>query len=97
MSEPGIKYDEGKPDWALLPFKAVEDVVQVMTFGAKKYAKGNWKHIEDPQRYLSAAMRHVAAYQDGEDLDPESHLPHLAHATCSLLFLHWHEHHKPEH
>jgi hypothetical protein len=37
--------------------------------------------------YYDAAMRHLMAYFDGQDLDPESGLPHLAHvmACASIL------------
>ena len=36
---------------------------------------------------LACALRHLAAFQRGEDLDPESGLPHLAHAMCNLRML----------
>jgi hypothetical protein len=32
-------------------------------------------------------MRHLHAFNDGEDKDPESGLSHLAHASCCLMFL----------
>lgn len=84
----GRKYDDGKPDWSLIPLTTVEDVVKVLTFGAKKYERDNWQGISS-DRYLAAAMRHITAYQSGEKLDEESGLPHLAHAQCCLLFMAW--------
>lgn len=82
------KADAGKPDWTLMPFKTLEPVLRVLEFGAKKYSRGGWKTVPDAkQRYQAALMRHVAAYLDGEYLDPETHLPHLAHAGCNILFL----------
>lgn len=36
---------------------------------------------------IAAAMRHLAAWRDGEQLDEESGLPHLAHALCCIVFL----------
>ena len=87
MSE-GRKYDAGKPDWSLLPWGAINDVVQVLTFGAAKYSPDNWCRVPDARRrYFGAAMRHLTAWWGGEDRDPETELPHLAHATCCLLFL----------
>jgi hypothetical protein len=88
VSEKGIKYDEGKLRWDLLPLNEVEDIVKVLTHGAKKYAPNNWRKVEDPRsRYYAAAMRHLASWRRGELVDPESGIPHLAHAGCNLLFL----------
>jgi hypothetical protein len=88
----GAKHDHGKPRWDLLPWGPVGDVVAVLTFGAAKYAPNNWQHVDEPRgRYYAAALRHLAAWVDGERFDPESGLPHLAHACCCLLFLLWFE------
>lgn len=90
MTDPteGRKYDKDKPDYTLLPWDAVEEVVRVLDFGAKKYARDNWKHVEGAEtRYLAAAIRHLAAHARGERVDPESSLSHLAHAACCVLFL----------
>lgn len=84
----GKKYDQGKPQWNLLPWLAVEEVVKVLTFGAKKYAPDNWRRVADARnRYSAAALRHISAFMRGEEQDPETGLHHLAHATCCLLFL----------
>lgn len=86
----GIKYDEGKPLWNLLPWKQVEDIVKVLTRGKVKYSPDNWKKVEPyNDRYFAAAMRHLTAWHMGERLDPETGYPHLAHACCCLLFIMW--------
>jgi hypothetical protein len=41
-TDKGRKDDSGKPRWSLLPWKQVEDIVKVMTFGSKKYADFNF-------------------------------------------------------
>ncbi len=85
MSE---KHDHGKPMWNLLPVRAMASIVDVLTFGAKKYAPNAWRDVPGGrERYLAAAYRHLTAYHAGELRDPESGLPHLAHAACCLLFL----------
>ena len=38
-------------------------------------------------RLIAAALRHVNAYNGGEDCDPESGVSHIAHAACNLLML----------
>lgn len=86
--EKGMKYDAGKPDWSLMPFRALNEVVDVLTFGAKKYAPDNWRHVDNPRRrYFSAVMRHMSAWVLGEKLDPETGKSHLAHAVCDIIFL----------
>ncbi len=83
----GRKDDQGKPRWGLLPFEAVSQVVDVLTFGAKKYAPDNWRHVPDARnRYFDAAMRHLVTWKQGERKDPESGHHHLAHAACCVLF-----------
>ena len=86
MSE-GIKYDSKKPKMHLLPPKAIVEVAKVLTFGAQKYGAENWKELEDLQnRYTAGALRHIFAHMDGEQLDAETGLSHMAHALCCLLF-----------
>lgn len=88
LLEKGLKFDTGKPRLELLPPAAIEAVGRVLAFGAKKYAPGNWVHVEDGQnRYLAACLRHVFAYMRGEENDSESGEHHLAHAACCLLFI----------
>ena len=86
----GRKDDEGKLRWDLVPWRELEDVVGVLTYGEDKYGAHNWKTVASAQdRYFAAALRHLSDWRRGEKLDPESDLPHLAHAACSLLFLAW--------
>lgn len=85
---PGRKDDAGKPRWSLIPDRGLEEVVKVLTYGARKYGDDNWREVEDgPRRYYDAAMRHLMAYRQGHWTDDESGLPHLAHAVASLLFI----------
>ena len=93
----GFKYDQGKQRYDLIPPLAESLVVDVLTFGALKYAPNNWRGVSDPQqRYTAAAMRHLAAYRKGEYIDAESGLPHLAHAVCCLMFLAELDHENPQ-
>lgn len=88
LATEGRKYDTGKPDYTLLPWDAVEEIVKVLDFGARKYARDNWKHVEGAEtRYLAAALRHITAHARGEKDDHETGISHLAHAGCCILFL----------
>jgi hypothetical protein len=93
---PTDKKDAGKPRWELLPLDPVEMVVRVLTFGAAKYSDDGWRKVENAkERYFGALLRHIFAFRRGEWLDPESGLPHIAHALCNLVILY--ELHKDSH
>lgn len=98
MKKPaGKKFDQDKDRWDLLPMDVVEDVVKVMTFGARKYGPNNWQQVENGrERYYAALLRHINAWRRGEAVDPETGLPHLAHAACCLGFLQWLDKHQPK-
>ena len=83
----GMKFDDDKLDWSLLPLEPIEEVIKVLMFGAKKYAPDNWKHVDNADtRYYNAAMRHITSGKKGEMYDPETGKFHTAHAICCLLF-----------
>jgi len=83
----GKKFDGEKPRLYLLPPKTLVEVGKVLTYGAAKYDEHNWKKLDNLQnRYTGAALRHLFAHMDGEDLDEETNLDHLAHAICCLMF-----------
>ena len=41
--ELGIRENQGKLQWGLVPQSALEPMVRVLEFGANKYGIGNWK------------------------------------------------------
>ena len=86
MSE-GKKFDESKPRLDLLDSYAIEQLAAVLTFGAQKYSAHNWRKGIAYSRLLAALLRHVFAFMRGEDNDPETGLPHIAHAMCNCMFL----------
>jgi hypothetical protein len=82
------KHDSDKPRYDLLPPIAIDLMAQVMTFGAKKYKPEGWRTVDNAiQRYQAALLRHSFAMLRGEVLDPESGLPHAAHAMCCAAFI----------
>lgn len=85
----GLKFDEGKVRYELLPPELLESVAQVLTFGAHKYADRNWELGMKWSRPFGAAMRHLWAWINPfvPDTDPETGYSHLAHAGCCIAFL----------
>ena len=83
---PGRKDDSQKILAAVLKdfSPALLQVAEVGTFGAKKYARGNWLKVENAQeRYEDALWRHLLQH----GTDQESGLDHLAHAAWNILAL----------
>lgn len=79
--------DAAKPPLAHLPWGALDEVAMVQSYGHQKYGDFyNYKKGMEVSRNISCAIRHLRAYMNGEDNDPESARPHLAHAACRILF-----------
>lgn len=83
----GLKHDDGKLRWDLLPTDSTREIVSVLTMGCKKYGARNWEKGLDYSRFYAALLRHLSAWWEGEDKDPESGLSHLAHVACNAVFL----------
>lgn len=83
----GTKHDTGKARWDLVPWDAVGAFVDVLTLGAAKYTDRNWEKGIQYSRLFAATQRHLIAWWEGQDTDPESGRSHLAHAVCNGLFL----------
>jgi len=83
----GARANAGKAEYHQIPLWALEGVAQVLMYGAKKYKKGNWAKGMAWSIPFDCAMRHLAAWQAGEELDAESNCSHLDHALTNLIFL----------
>ncbi len=96
--DPAVAFkDDGKKvDFTLLPYRPLSEIAEVLQFGVGKYARNNWRKGFAHERLLAAALRHLLAYNEGEDNDPETGINHLAHAGCMLLFLMETRHTHPE-
>lgn len=59
-----------------------------MLDGALKYGRTNWRAAGiRPSIYVDACARHLLAWFSGEDDDPDSGLPHLAHALATIAIV----------
>jgi hypothetical protein len=83
----GLRHNEGKPRWALLPWDGLLSCVRVLEMGARKYSDRNWEGGLSWQETSECLLRHLTAWLQGEDLDGESGLDHTAHVLCNALFL----------
>ena len=86
ICEQFLKFDDDKLRFDLIPDEWELYDAKVLTYGAKKYKPENWRKGE-LKRFKGAYKRHMNAYYRGEWLDPETGLPHIAHARTNLGFI----------
>lgn len=87
MEDKGARFNEGKTRYDLIPAYAQEQYARVLTEGAKKYAPRNWELGMKWSKVIASMKRHIAAYERGQDFDPETGLLHAAHIMCNAAFL----------
>lgn len=86
-----FKYDQGKLQYSLVPVLFLEKVAELMTKGALKYVRDNWR-ISGFQysRAEDALWRHFQSWRNGEDLDEETGCHHMAavafYAACIIEY-----------
>ena len=85
----GTRYNEGKTQLSMIleARNALNGCAKVLEFGKAKYDRGNWRNGLNHTETCDSLLRHLSAYLSGEDLDPESELPHVDHVLCNALFL----------
>lgn len=87
-ANPKQAFGDRKVPLHLVPTPAMVAIAMGLKDGARKYGPYNWRTLDvETQTYVGAALRHLMAWQDGEDIDPDSGNSHLAHAMASLAIL----------
>ena len=77
-----------KTPLGLIPPYAMEQTSWVHKLGSEKYGSHNWRKTGVcASTYVNAILRHLNAWRDGEDLDPESGISHIAHVACCCNIL----------
>lgn len=84
----GKKFDKDKAPMDLLSNHALIKTANVFGYGAKKYGRFNYHGGMDWSRIISAAYRHLGAFNYGDDIDMESRQCHVAHlAACAFMLM----------
>jgi hypothetical protein len=98
--QPGLamRFNSGKPqlNYILTAPHAMQGLAEVMEFGANKYSRHNWKKGFPFTKLLDSMLRHLQAFANGEDVDPESGLPHVYHIHWNAMVLSEQFHTHPE-
>ena len=82
-----VKFDQAKADLSIVPLSGIEAVARGFMFGAGKYGSDNYRSGMESHRLIAACLRHIFAWQQGENNDSESNLSHLSHAAVNLFIL----------
>lgn len=87
MEEQAKRFNQGKTRYDLLPEYAIQQLANVMTFGAQKYGDDNWKKGLKWSNCLASLKRHIAKFEKGIDYDEETGYSHIAHAMTNCAFI----------
>jgi hypothetical protein len=80
----GIK----KVPFSTIPCQVEGEVGLALFEGARKYGKYNYRAIGVRYSvYYDATMRHLKAWHEGQDIDPDSGLNHVVKAIAGLVVL----------
>lgn len=78
----------------LIPAGPLKELAELYGVGAKKYAERNWERGYEWSKSFAALNRHLWAFWNSEDIDPETGKAHIAsvawHAFALLEFMETH-------
>jgi hypothetical protein len=86
-SKIALRFNADKLRYDLIPADALEELVRVYTQGAAKYAPRNWEKGFDWMSVYASLMRHLQAWAQGEDRDPETGRLHMSHVEWNAQVL----------
>lgn len=73
---------------SVLPANVILEVGLALFEGARKYGRHNYRAVGVRSSvYYDATMRHLMAWWEGQDVDPDSGISHITKAIASLVVL----------
>lgn len=88
QSNPKDSVGVKKVPMSTVPVPVLMEVGLAMLEGAMKYARHNYRAVGvRTSVYYDAVLRHLGAFWEGEDIDPDSGLPHIVKAIACLVVL----------
>lgn len=77
-----------KPSYSAVPVTVLYEMGAAFAEGARKYGGYNWRVAGvRTSVYIDATRRHLDAFWEGENIDPDSGLSHITKAITSLTVL----------
>lgn len=87
-NNPKTAFGLAKAPLHLVPTRILYWLAEAFANGAKKYGPFNWRTKKiSATVYYAAALRHLTAWYEGENIAPDSGVHHLAHAAACLAML----------
>lgn len=85
---PKTRFGLTKPAMSSVPPGALIHLMKAMADGRRKYGHMNWRQkTVSSTIYYDAAMRHLMAWFDGENMATDSGVHHLGHAMACLAII----------
>lgn len=91
-----LRFNKGKIQCQEVDPLFILGIGEVLTKSRAKYEHFNWQKDTPFSTPYDSLMRHLMAFQMGEEVDPETGCHHLLHAASNLMFLHYHATNHPE-
>lgn len=90
------RYNEGKIQTREVYPAFILGIGDVLTKSREKYEAFNWCRPTKLSTPYESLMRHLMAFQMGEDFDKESGKHHLLHCATNLMFMYYHMMNNPQ-
>lgn len=84
------RHNEGKVQTREVYPDYIMGIGDVLTASRAKYDHFNWCKPTKLSTPYESAMRHLMAFQSGEDYDSESGKHHLLHVATNIMFMYYH-------
>lgn len=82
-AQKGVKEER----FSLVPVYPLTLLSRLYAFGAKKYAAHNWRKGYEWSKSYDSVVRHLTQFWEGEDIDPETGIPHVICAAFHCFVL----------
>ena len=85
----GDQHNDGKVALSLCPAEIREwiaSVLQDACEGRAEYERNNWRKGLSWVDNLDSVLRHITAFEKGQDVNPDTGIHHLKHALTRLMF-----------
>jgi hypothetical protein len=94
--ETALRFNSGKTQTREVYPAFIMGIAEVLTKSRDKYPSFNWCKPTKLSTPYESLMRHLMAFQMGEDFDVESGKHHLLHCATNLMFMYYQITNNPE-
>jgi len=81
---------EGKPEWNLVDFPALEPLVRALEYGKSKHGKFSYRNFIPKDILLDKLYRHVIEIHKGNFVDAETGEHHIGGVLANAMFYSYH-------